>query len=59
LAADKFRTPYTPLGNVGNTTGTYATPTYRLANCVDTRYQPIGAFENQGNTWYNRLAKAA
>jgi hypothetical protein len=50
---------YTIRDSAGNTTGAYTTPTYRLANRVDTRYQRIGVLENQGNTWYNGLAVQA
>ena len=39
----------------GNQVGTYVTPTYRLANRVDTRYGRITQVENGGDSWYNGL----
>jgi hypothetical protein len=39
----------------GNQTGTYTTPTYRLANRVDTRFRRIVQVENGGNSYYNGL----
>jgi outer membrane receptor for ferrienterochelin and colicin len=39
----------------GNQVGTYVTPTYRLANRVDTRYGRITQVENGGGSWYNGL----
>jgi Carboxypeptidase regulatory-like domain/TonB dependent receptor len=37
----------------GNQTGTYTTPTYRLANRVDTRWRRIFQVESSANSWYN------
>ena len=42
-----------------NTVGSYTTPTYRLVNRVDTRYQRVGVLESRGSTWYNALAVQA
>lgn len=39
-----------------NEVGSYTTPTYRLSNRVDPRYQRIGVLESRGNTYYNALA---
>ncbi|MCU0248171.1 MAG: TonB-dependent receptor, partial [Bryobacter sp.] len=39
----------------GNQVGTFTTPTYRLANRVDTRYQRLLQVENGGQSWYNGL----
>jgi hypothetical protein len=39
----------------GNQVGTYTTPTYRLANRVDPRYQRIVQVENGGQSWYNGM----
>ena len=39
----------------GNQVGTYSTPTYRLANRMDTRYQRLIQVENGGQSWYNGL----
>lgn len=39
----------------GSQVGSYTTPTYRLANRVDSRYQRIVQMENGGQTWYNGL----
>ncbi len=39
----------------GNQVGTYSTPTYRLANRVDPRYQRVLQVENGGDSWYNGL----
>lgn len=40
----------------GNQVGSYSTPTYRLANRVDSRYRRIMQVENGGNSYYNGLA---
>jgi hypothetical protein len=40
----------------GQTTGSYTTPTYRLANRVDTRYSRLLQVENGFNSYYNALA---
>ena len=39
----------------GNQVGTYTTPTYRLANRVDTRYRRVIQVENGGDSWYSGL----
>jgi hypothetical protein len=39
----------------GNQVGSYATPTYLLANRVDPRYQQLLQVENGGQNWYNAL----
>lgn len=40
----------------GNQVGSYATPTYRLANRVDTRYRRVNQVENSGRSYYDALA---
>jgi hypothetical protein len=40
----------------GNQVGTYTTPTYRLANRVDTRYRRVIQVENGGRSYYDGLA---
>ena len=42
-----------------NTVGTYTTPTYRLANRVDPRYNRINQVENGGLSYYDGLAVQA
>jgi hypothetical protein len=39
----------------GNQVGSFTTPTYRLANRVDTRYQRVIQVENGGQSWYNAM----
>jgi hypothetical protein len=39
----------------GNQVGTYTTPTYRLANRVDTRWRRVSQVENGSNSYYNAL----
>ena len=39
----------------GNQVGSYATPTYRLANRVDPRFRRVVQVENGGNSYYNGL----
>jgi len=39
----------------GNQVGTYTTPTYRLANRIDTRFRRLIQVENGGQSWYNGL----
>lgn len=39
----------------GAQVGSYATPTYLLANRVDRRYQRVVQIENGGQTWYHGL----
>jgi hypothetical protein len=39
----------------GNQVGSYTTPTYRLANRVDTRFRRLIQVENGGQSWYNGL----
>ena len=40
----------------GNQTGSFTTPTYRLANRVDNRYRRVIQVENAGRTYYDALA---
>ncbi len=40
----------------GNQVGSYTTPTYRLANRVDTRWRRVLVVDNGGNTYYNAMA---
>jgi outer membrane receptor protein involved in Fe transport len=40
----------------GTQTGTFTTPTYRLANRVDSRYRSVFQLENGGQSWYNGLS---
>ena len=42
-----------------NTVGSYTTPTYRLANRVDARYNRINQVENGGLSYYDGLAVQA
>jgi hypothetical protein len=39
----------------GNQVGTYTTPTYRLANRVNSNFRRIVQIENSGRTWYDGL----
>ena len=39
----------------GNQVGSYTTPTYRLANRIDTRFRRLIQVENGGQSWYNGL----
>ncbi|MBE0660587.1 MAG: TonB-dependent receptor [Bryobacteraceae bacterium] len=39
----------------GNVTGSYTTPTYRLADRLDSRYARLIQVENGGDSWYNGL----
>jgi hypothetical protein len=39
----------------GNQVGTYTTPTYRLANRVDTRWRRVSMLDNGGNSYYNGM----
>jgi outer membrane receptor for ferrienterochelin and colicin len=39
----------------GNQVGTYTTPTYRLANRVDTRWRGVGQIENGGRSYYDGM----
>ncbi|HYI96806.1 MAG TPA: hypothetical protein VEX68_24910, partial [Bryobacteraceae bacterium] len=39
----------------GNQVGSYTTPTYRLANRVDTRFRRLIQVENGGQSWYSGL----
>ncbi len=40
----------------GNQAGSYSTPTYRLANRVDTRFRRVNQVENSGRSYYDALA---
>ncbi|MBM3736983.1 MAG: TonB-dependent receptor [Acidobacteria bacterium] len=40
----------------GNQTGTYTTPTYRLANRVNPNWRGANMIDNGGNSYYNALA---
>jgi hypothetical protein len=40
----------------GNQVGSYTTPTYRLANRIDTRYQRLIQVENGGRSYYDGFA---
>jgi hypothetical protein len=39
----------------GNQVGTYSTPTYRLANRVDTRWRSVNQIENGGRSFYDAM----
>jgi len=39
----------------GNQTGTYTTPTYRLANRVDPRWRRVNMVDHGGNSYYNAM----
>lgn len=39
----------------GNQVGSYTTPTYRLADRLDSRYSRLIQVENGGDSWYNGL----
>ena len=40
----------------GNQVGSYTTPTYRLANRVDTRWRSVNQVENGGRSYYDAMA---
>jgi len=39
----------------GNQVGSYSTPTYRLANRVDTRWRSVNQIENGGRSYYDAM----
>ena len=46
---------YTIMDDAGNKTGTYTTPTYRLASRVDAKWRRVNQVEAGGNSYYNAL----
>ncbi len=46
---------YRILNSAGSQTGTYTTPTYRLANRINPAWQRINMINSVGNLWYNAL----
>lgn len=47
---------YTIQNSSGQAVGTYATPTYRTANRVDSRYRRVNQLETGGKSWYDGMA---
>jgi hypothetical protein len=46
---------YRILDTAGNQTGTYTTPTYRIANRLDSRWRRANQIDNGGNSYYNAM----
>jgi hypothetical protein len=47
---------YSILDAQGNVAGSFTTPTYRLANRVNTNWRRVNSVESGGNSYYNALA---
>ncbi len=46
---------YRILDSAGSVTGTYTTPTYRIANRVDPAWRRVNQIDNGGNSYYNAM----